>query len=265
MKQVLIQALQLSGKLVMKEFGKIQLFQQKEYNASIVTAVDMASENLIVSIISAKFPDHNIIAEETGFKDNHSEYTWVIDPIDGTSNFAVGLPWFGILICLLKNSEPVLAGAYLPYYDKLYLAEKDKGAFCNDEKIQCSLETNAGNVLIAYSLDYSNNEEKLDREMKYIRAVVKHSRNIRATNSAIDLCYAAEGRIGACMNQTCRIWDIAGPSLIATEAGAVVTDFLDNPLDFRVNESNFMRNYEYVIANPRLHDILVQIIQSEKR
>jgi len=264
MKETLIQALKQSGKLVMKEFGKIQPFQQKEYNASIVTEVDLASENLIVSTITAKFPDHNIIAEETGFKDHKSDYTWVIDPIDGTSNFAVGLPWFGILICLMKNNEPLLGGAFLPYYNKLFLAEKNNGAYCNDVRIHCSSETKAANVLVSYSLDYSNNEEKLDREMKFMREIVKHSRNLRATNSAADLCYTAEGRLGACMNQTCKIWDIAALALISKEAGAEVTDFYGQPIDFRVDTSTYMRNYDFLIANKTLHEIFSGIILSVK-
>jgi myo-inositol-1(or 4)-monophosphatase len=264
MKQTLITALRESGRLVMKEFGRIQPFQLKEYNASIVTALDLASENRIVSIISSKFPNHNIIAEETGYRDKQSEYTWIIDPIDGTSNFAVGLPWFGILICLMKNHEPQIAGAYLPYYDKLYLAEKNNGAFCNEVKIQCSEETKPGNVLISYSLDYSNNEEKLDMEMKYLREIVKYSRNLRATNSTVEQCYTAEGRLGACLNQTCKIWDIAAPYLIAKEAGAVVTDFFGHPLDFRVDSSSYMRNYDFLMANKALHDFLTGIIHSVK-
>ena len=265
MKEALIQALTQSGKLVMNEFGKIQAFQQKEYNASIVTEVDLASENLIVRIITAKFPDHNIIGEETGFRDNNSSFTWVIDPIDGTSNFAVGLPWFGILICVMKNNEPFLAGANLPYYNKLYFAEKGNGAYCNHEKIHCSLETMAGNVLVSYSLDFSNNDTKLNSEMKYMREIVKHSRNLRATNSAVDICYTAEGRLGACMNQTCKIWDIAALSLISSEAGAVVTDFHGGPIDFSTDSSNYMRNFDFLIANKTLHEIFSGIILSVKK
>jgi myo-inositol-1(or 4)-monophosphatase len=264
MKQTLINALHESGRLVMREYGKIQPFQHKEYNASIVTEVDLASENLIVEIISAKFPDHNIVAEETGFKNRQSQYTWVIDPIDGTSNFAVGLSWFGILICLLKDFEPILAGAYLPYFDKLYFAEKNKGAFCNEEKIQCSPETKPGNLLMAYSLDYSNNNEKLDLEMKYMREIVKHSRNLRSTNSVLDLVYTAEGMLGACMNQTCKIWDIAAPGLIAKEAGAIVSDFFNKPLNFQFDSSNYMRNYDFLIANSSIHKELSEIIQNVK-
>ena len=264
MKQTLIRALQESGKLVMKEFGGIQTFQLKEYNASIVTKVDLASENLIVDIISAAFPDHNIVAEETGFKDQHSNYTWIIDPIDGTSNFAVGLPWFAILICLMKDYEPIIAGAYLPFYNKLYYAEKGRGAFCNEEKIQASTETKPGNVLISYSLDFSNDEEKLDREMKYMREIVKHSRNLRATNSAVDLCYTAEGRLGACLNQTCKIWDIAAPYLIAKESGAIATDFYSKPLNFHFDSSSYMRNFDFLIANPQIHKLLMGIIRTVK-
>jgi myo-inositol-1(or 4)-monophosphatase len=260
MKQILIKALQESGKLVMNQFGKIQPFQVKEYNASIVTEVDLASENLIISIITSDFPEHNIVAEETGFRDHNSSYTWIIDPIDGTSNFAVGLPWFGILICLMKDFDPILSGVYLPFYNKMYVAEKNKGAVCNEKKIKCSLEKELRNVLIAYSLDFSNNDKKLDQEMKFMREFVKHSRNLRATNSVLDMCYTAEGRLGASINQTCKIWDIAAPYLIAQESGAIVTDFFNRPLDFHFDSSTYLKNFDYLIANTHIHRRLNEII-----
>ena len=100
--------------------------------------------------------------------------------------------------------------------------------------------------------------------MKYLREVVKHARNLRATNSAVDLCYTAEGRLGACMKQTCKIWDIAAPYLIALEAGALVTDFFGKPLDFKVDSSNYTRNFDFLIANEKIHGILSELIHSIK-
>ena len=86
-------------------------------------------------MIRRGFPGHNIISEEAGYIDNNSEYTWVIDPLDGTSNFASGIPWFGVLITLFKKNEPIMAGAYLPVQDILYFAEAGKGAFRNGQPL----------------------------------------------------------------------------------------------------------------------------------
>src|SRR4030042_6478951 len=114
MKNLLISALKVSGKTLLGYFNKPLKTKQKESQSSIVTEADIESENVIINLIKARFPGHNIISEESGFTDNKSEFTWVIDPLDGTSNFASGIPWFGILIALFKHNTPVAAGAYLP-------------------------------------------------------------------------------------------------------------------------------------------------------
>ena len=115
---------------------------------------------------------------------------------------------FGILICVLKKNEPVIAGIYLPIYDLLYFAEKRKGATRNGEKISVSKETELKNILLAYSLDYSEDISKTEKESKIIKNIVQNVRNIRATNSVIDSCYTADGRLGGHISQTTKIWDI---------------------------------------------------------
>ena len=135
MKPTIKTALKKTGKILMKNFGKLKSYDIKENQSNIVTKADVDSEMAIVKIIENKFPDHNIIAEETGYKDKNSSYTWIIDPLDGTSNYSAGIPWFGVLICVLKDNKPVMAGIYLPFYDMLYFAEAGKGATKNSEKI----------------------------------------------------------------------------------------------------------------------------------
>ena len=114
----------------------------KENQSSIVTNADIESEKTIIGIINNAFPGHNIISEECGYMHNGSEFTWVIDPLDGTSNFAAHIPWFGVLIAVLKDSEPILAGACLPIQQDVYLAEKGAGCFRNGERINATGNTN---------------------------------------------------------------------------------------------------------------------------
>ena len=182
MKELLQKALHEAGNILMSNFGKITEYSVKESQSSIVTKADIESEKKIIKIILEKFPEHNTLGEETGFQNRNSEFTWVIDPLDGTSNFATGLPWFGVIICVLKNSVPVMAGCFLPVQNEIYFAEKGKGATRNGEKIKVTSETELKNILAAYSLDYSDEPGKTESEAKVIGQLVKHIRNLRGTN-----------------------------------------------------------------------------------
>lgn len=259
MKQLLSESLTRAGKILLVNFGHISGYEIKESQSSIVTKADIDSEKAIIQMIQQKFPAHNTLGEETGFQNRGSEFTWVIDPLDGTSNFAAGIPWFGVIICLLKNSVPVLAGCYLPVQDLLYVAEKGKGATCNGKKIAVSEEPTLKNVLLAYSLDYSEEKRKTDQETKLIGRLVRNIRNLRSTNSVIDFCYTAEGKLGGCMNQTTKIWDIAGPALLIEEAGGKVTDINGNSFDFVINQNNYNKNFTIVAAGKTLHKQLIDI------
>jgi len=255
-------ALKEAGRILLDNFGKITDYKVKESQSSIVTKADIDSEKRIIEIIVEKFPEHNTLGEETGFQNKNSEYTWIVDPLDGTSNFAAGLPWFGIIICVLKNSEPIMAGCFLPISNELYLAEKGKGATFNKKTISVSKETELKNILATYSLDYSDEPGKTEREAAIIQQLVKNVRNLRSTNCLIDFCYTAEGKLGAAINQTTKIWDIAGPGLIIEEAGGKVTDLNGNRFDFILTENNYGRNFEIVASNKILHSEVIKLINS---
>jgi myo-inositol-1(or 4)-monophosphatase len=260
MKDTLIEALNLAGAYLSEHLSKRRAYKLKHNNANIVTEADIQAEEIILSLIKSCFPEHNIVAEESGYVNHASTYTWIVDPLDGTSNYATGLPWFGVLICLLKGNQPYLAGAYLPYYKMLYLAEQGKGCFMNDERVLVTDEKELKNILLAYGLDYSEDNVKLHREIRIMEALIAKVRNFRTVNSLIDFCYTADGRLGACLNQTTKIWDIAAPSLLLSEAGAKVTDFNGKPLDFSLSETNWMRNFEMIAANENLHDQIMEVL-----
>ncbi len=265
MKQLLSESLTRAGEILLENFGHISGYEIKESQSSIVTKADLDSEKAIIQLIQKKFPAHNTLGEETGFQDRGSGFTWVIDPLDGTSNFAAGIPWFGVIICLLENSVPVLSGCYLPVQDLLYLAEKGKGATCNGKKIMVSEETNLKNVLLAYSLDYSAEKRKTEQETRLIGRLVNNVRNLRSTNCVIDFCYTAEGKLGGCINQTTKIWDIAGPALLIEEAGGMATDINGNAFDFAVKQNNYAKNFTIVAAGKTLHQQLVDIAKLKNK
>ena len=258
------ECLRVSGKILMESFGKLKEYTVKHNQSNIVTQADLDSEKAIVQIIEKRFPEHSIIAEETGFRDKKSEYVWIIDPLDGTSNFSAGIPWFGVIVALLKSWEPVAAGVFLPFYNVTYLAEKGKGATRNGEKISVSGESELKNVLLAYSLDFSSDFSKTEMESRIIAGLVRNIRNLRATNSVVDFCYTADGKLGGCINQAEKIWDLAAPWLIIKEAGGIVTDIHGEQIDFSAGSSDYSRNFTSVASSKPLHGKILEIINKAK-
>jgi myo-inositol-1(or 4)-monophosphatase len=155
-----------------------------------------------------------------------------------------------------------MSGCFLPVQNEIYFAERGKGATRNGEKIAVSAESELKNILAAYSLDYSDEPGKTEQEAKLIQQVVQKVRNLRSTNCLMDLCYTADGKLGACINQTTKIWDIAGPGLIIEEAGGMATDISGNQFNFTLNEKNYNRNFTIIASNKSLHPELLKIINN---
>lgn len=260
MELILKKALRKAGSILMQNFEEFSAYTIKENQSSILTQSDLDSEKAIKEIVSNAFPFHNILGEESGFLNKNSEYTWVIDPLDGTSNFASGIPWFGVIICVLKNFTPEMAGCFLPVQNQLYFAEKGKGTWQNDKQVFVSSENILKHVLVAYSLDYTEVPGKTEREAAIIQTLVRNARNLRSTNSLIDLCYTADGKLGACANQTTKIWDIAGPGLLIEEAGGKISTIEGEKIDYTIDENNFDRNFTIVGANKMIHSLVINLI-----
>jgi myo-inositol-1(or 4)-monophosphatase len=248
MKQVLIEALKKAGKIQLNYFGKTHREIAKESISSIVTEVDIESEKCIIETIISAYPNHSIISEERGYIDNHSNYTWVIDPIDGTSNFAAGIPWFEVLIALFENNIPVLGGAYLPVSGDLYMAEKGKGAHLNDKKLHIP-DKELSNVLFAFSTDYSADADYQNFGICLYQFLVQNARNVRCTNSLVDALLVAEGKLGGCINMFTKIWDIAATYLIVKEAGGIFKNLNFTEINFDLNPQNMLKNYGIVAGS----------------
>jgi myo-inositol-1(or 4)-monophosphatase len=258
---IVVEAVLAGGEVLLEYFGKTDRVMQKEDQSSVVTDADFASEAAIVEILQRACPDHNLIAEESGFVDNGSDFTWVIDPLDGTSNFAAGIPWFGILIALLKGKTPVLGAMYLPCFETLYLSTAGEGVTRNGEQVHVTAEIDPRNVLCAYGLDASQDERKTRCEAEILARLVNGVRNVRATNSLVDFCYTVDGRLGACINQNTKIWDIAPAWLMLREAGGILTDTEGQPLHFALG-ADYARSYAVAGASLALHPHIVDLIQS---
>jgi myo-inositol-1(or 4)-monophosphatase len=254
-------ALHRSGEVLLRHFGKVTRIKVKENLSSVVSEADIKSEKVIIDLITKDFPDHNIISEESGYNYKGSPITWVVDPLDGTSNFVAGLPWFGILIAVMKDKEPIAAGAYLPVGKHLYYAEQSGKTRLNGRIIQVSKAQTLNDVLVAYSLDYCEDFKVTLEETGILARLVNNARNIRSTNCLLDFCYTADGRLGAAVNLHEKIWDIAAPWLIVKQSGGMVTDIKGKELDFAVTEKNFSKDFPVVASNGHIHIKLIKLIR----
>jgi myo-inositol-1(or 4)-monophosphatase len=249
MKDTLNEALRISGKILLEYFSKPLDSRIKESQSSIVTEADFASDSAISALIRNNFPVHNIISEETGFTNNNSEYTWVIDPLDGTSNFAAGIPWFGILITLFRGNEPVLAGASLPVWNIVYTVEKGKGAFRNGELLPQLTDRKLKDTLFSFCVDYTDDIAFLDGGLEIYKYLVRGSRNIRSTNSLVDFIYVAEGKFGGVLNLFTKVWDIAGLGLLINEAGGIMQNADGEDIRFEISDKLAEINFPVLAGN----------------
>ncbi len=257
----LSEVLHEAGKMLMTGFGPATRITTKENQSNVVTESDFKSEEIIRQMISSKYPMHNLLGEEHGFEDKKSPYTWIIDPLDGTSNFAAHIPWFGVLIALMEKELPVLAGAYLPVSDEIYIAESGNGVTKNGVAIRVTEERNLKNLLCCYAMDFSEDISKAEQELQIVRSLVQNCRNIRSTNSLLDFCMVADGRLGAALNQTMKIWDIAAPQLIIEEAGGKITDIQGNKIKYDLSVNVLTQNFTAIAASPAVHTKILNLIR----
>jgi myo-inositol-1(or 4)-monophosphatase len=261
LKRTLLETVNIGGRVLRQYFGKITNPRQKEDPSSVVCDADLASEKQIIKHLRARFPDHNIIAEESGRLWRGSEYTWVIDPLDGTSNFVAGIPWFGVQVALLHRAKPILAAMYLPVDDTLYFAEAGKGAYRNGKAVRVTGESQTNKVLCAFGFDPAP-DKRTRKSVELLFRVSAVVRNTRATNSLVDFCYTIDGRLGACLNLKTKIWDIAPVALILPEAGGRFTYLDGTRLDFELDEYVTEREYPIMGASKKLHAKLAAITSS---
>ncbi len=251
-KRTLLHCVRGAGQLLLRHCAHVTQVRTKESQSSVVCAADLASEKFILEQLLSEFPKHNIITEESGRIWNHSEFTWVIDPLDGTSNFVAGLPWFGVQIALLRGPDPLLAAMYLPVERALYFAMAGGGAWRNGKRIRVTPEKDLSKLLCAFAFDSAPG--KRDRlSMDLLFRVSRLVRNIRATNSLVDFCYTADGRLGACINLKTKIWDIAPIALLLPEAGGKFTLLNGNDLDLRLDENASKMEYAVLGAGESLY------------
>lgn len=237
------------GEIQLRYFRSADLEISTKYNDfDVVTRADKESEALIISKINETFPDHDILAEESGEYSRRSSWRWVIDPLDGTTNFSQGLPLFCVSIALEHDGEPVVGVVYAPYLNEMFSAVKGAGATLNGCPIHCSKKTSLNMAVVSTGLPVDKKENR-DNNLSAISKVGVEVRGLRRLGSAaIDLCYTAAGILDGYWELALHRWDISAGSLIASEAGATVGYFRPD------------RPYSILAATPALYPELLALI-----
>ena len=210
-----------AGKIVKKYYQSKLTLHSKGHVNNFATQADLESETKVIEIIKANFPGHNIIAEESGTVDNRSEYSWAIDPIDGTIPFVDGLPFFGISVGLLKNNQPFVGVINMVAKGEMFWAEKGKGAYKNGKRIFVSKENKLENSSIALELGHS---ARIKRIKDHFIPIVEKVRYAYVFGSAVQsLTLIAEGNLEGCFLRA-HPWDFAAGTILVTEAGGKFSD-----------------------------------------
>lgn len=259
------EAMITASEIAMRNFGKVSGITKQEDNNQVLTDTDLEIGEVIVDLIRSKFPSHNIIDEEAGVVDKGSEYTWILDPIDGTSNFAVGSRLFGSIIGLLHKDKPIVGAVALPAFDEIYLAEQGKGAHCNGERLHVTSEQDLSKVLIGYSIDgHQENPQITYDEVAILADIILGCRNLRTSGSVFDAMLVAQGKYGGYHHRNTKIWDVVGMQVIIEEAGGVFTDFNGIQVDYSNHLQRAKDKFPFCTAAPAIHKQLQDIINKSR-
>ncbi len=242
---------------ILKDGGSLDIRHKGRHD--LVTRADTASEEAIISVIQSAFPDDEILGEEGVASSehvlrptSHVNRTWIIDPIDGTTNFAHGLPFYGISIALWERNQPVAAVVHAPALGETFTASAGGGAFLNGRPIRVSGITDPEMSLLGTGFPYRD-LDLLDDYMRIFRRLMRETQGVRRPGSAsLDLCYVAAGRYDGFYEYGLAPWDVAAGGLIVKEAGGVVTDWTSG--------DNWLHGKRIIAANSAIHEYLSKCI-----
>lgn len=242
-----------AGKAIQKHSGTNLDYKLKsEDNSDFVTKADFESEKIIVGILTKNFPTHNIIAEEKTQINQGSEYTWVVDPLDGTITFVHGIPYFSISIGLLKDNKPVLGVCYIISFQQMFWAAEGQGAYLNGKKIHASAQNALGAAVCG--LDFGHKKRRPGKIKAYVDFLInKIAYPYSLGSSAANLALVGRGVLDAYICQAW-LWDFAAGVVIVREAGGKVTDFEGNEPDWTQERLNI------IASNGLLHDQILEAL-----
>ena len=248
-----IHAAREAGRIHKKRYGQVKSIRFKSKNKlNLVTEVDTLCEAAVLRILKKAFPSHNFWGEESGRGTASSEYTWLVDPLDGTTNFAHSYPFFCCSIALAQNSKPIVGVVYDALRDECFYARKGHGAYLNGKKLKVSGTKNLGESLVCTGFAYAVRETHYNLD-NFKRFVLRAQGVRRDGSAAMNLAYVAAGRFDGFWERGIQAWDMAAGVLMVQEAGGRLTDITGKPFDL------FAENA--LATNGKIHSQMFRILK----
>ena len=254
LKNTLLRAVHAGADLLRHYFEGTFEIQSKDSLNNLVTEVDKKAEEAIIEVIRAEFPEHFILSEEAGEMSTGSEYKWIIDPIDGTVNFAHGIPICCISIGLEHNGVMKLGAVFNPFMNELFFAERGKGAFLNNRPLKVSNNDQLESACLVTGFPYRWVEVHMDPISVFERFIRMGLPVRRLGSAAIDLCWVAAGRFDGFWEYNLNPWDIAAGYLITEEAGGRISNFNGDPYS--------VYDKQTLATNGKIHEDMLKIINT---
>jgi myo-inositol-1(or 4)-monophosphatase len=255
MLNVAIKAARAAGAIINRAALDVDLLKVNVKGPNdFVSEVDRAAESAIIEILLQAYPDHGILAEESGSSHGNrtSEYQWIIDPLDGTTNFLHGLPIYAVSIGLAHRDVVQQAVVYDPARNDLFFASRGRGAFLNDRRLRVSKRVNLSDALVGTGFPFRRGDD-FERYLQMMQSVMQRCAGLRRPGAAaLDLCYVAAGWYDGFFETGLSPWDVAAGSLMITEAGGLIGNF--------TGESHFLHQREVVAGSPKIYGQLVHLL-----
>lgn len=256
MKETALIAARAGGAVLRSRFGT-RLHIEEKSAKDLVTEADREAEAAIVAVIQARFPEHNILAEEGAYPQTASPFRWIIDPLDGTTNFAHTFPWFAVSIALENAGEIILGIVYNPMYEELFVAVKGQGATLNGQPLQVSAINRLERALLATGFAPASSATAANNFDHFIHFQEKAQACRRPGAASLDLACVAAGRFDGFWEMKLKPWDTAAGILLVTEAGGRVSNFDGIPFS--------PYQLECLASNGLIHDAMIPVLQQGKR
>ena len=250
-----ILAAKKAGQILLDSIDSIEVNDvESKKTFDYVTDIDRKSEQVTIETLQKYFPEYSIVAEESGAQQKSQSVRWIIDPLDGTTNYIHGYPNSAVSIALEEKDEIVLGVIYDPFRDELFRAEKNKGAFLNDNRISVSSETEMSRCLVATGFPFKDKAILEKYWITFSQIFYKVSDIRRAGSAALDLAYIACGRLDGFWEIILSAWDMAAGEILIREAGGKITDISGS--------TDHLRNGNAIASNGKIHDELLTIVSS---
>ncbi|MGV3524273.1 MAG: inositol monophosphatase family protein [Candidatus Sericytochromatia bacterium] len=257
LRELAVRLAQAGAAELLHYFGQLEAIRSKSTLGDWVTEADEASERAILELLRQEVPDHGVLAEESGRHSQDSPYLWVIDPLDGTVNYAHQLPFYCVSVGLLYAGEPVVGVILAPRLDECFVAAKGLGASLNGRPIRVSEAPNLERSLLATGFPYRKNETPDNNVAEFLHLLTRCQDIRRPGAAALDLAYVACGRFAGFWESHLNAWDVVAGAVLVSEAGGSVSAYSGGPLD--------PLSGEIVSSNGHVHEALVGAIQTARQ